>query len=153
MTGKRLATLTVLTLAAACAGPAPTTETTAPAPAPYEDTTVALPAGDAAEGRQAFQSLRCTACHGVAGEADFPASVSDSQGPVLDAALASRTASYVATAIVSPSHSISTGVSDELKARLSEGGTLSPMGDFSRAMTVRQLIDVVTYLRSIDASN
>jgi mono/diheme cytochrome c family protein len=148
--------LTVLVLAGACAAPTPTTETgapAAPAPAPYEDTTVTLPAGDPAEGREAFQILRCTACHEVAGEAGFQAPVSDSRGPVLDAAMARRPASYVATAIVSPSHSMSTSISDELKARLSEGGTLSPMGDFSRAMTVRQLIDVVAYLQSVEASN
>jgi hypothetical protein len=31
----------------------------------------------------------------------------------------------------------------------SPSGVLSPMGDFSRAMTVRQLVDLQAYLRSI----
>jgi hypothetical protein len=37
-----------------------------------------------------------------------------------------------------------------LKTRLE--GVLSPMGDFSQAMTVRQLSDLVAYLRSIPAT-
>jgi hypothetical protein len=39
--------------------------------------------------------------------------------------------------------------SDEIKKQLE--GVLSPMGDFSRTMTVRQLADLLAYLQSLEA--
>jgi hypothetical protein len=49
---------------------------------------------------------------------------------------------------MTPSHEISLNSSDDvLRAHLR--GVLSPMGDFSRVMTVRQLIDVHAYVRSV----
>jgi mono/diheme cytochrome c family protein len=112
----------------------------------YERVMLTLPAGDPAAGRQAFVDLQCTACHRVTGDATLPQPFSDNLGPDLDARRPHRSASELAEAIVAPSHSISTKVSPEVKARLS--GALSPMGDFSRAMTVRQLSDVVAFLRA-----
>ncbi len=41
----------------------------------------------------------------------------------------------------------SINTSDDVKATLE--GVLSPMGDYSHAMTVRQLLDVMAYLESI----
>lgn len=41
--------------------------------------------------------------------------------------------------------------SDAVKTRL-ENVLLSPMGDFSRAMTVRQLADLLAYLASLDTA-
>jgi hypothetical protein len=111
--------------------------------------TIALPLGQSAAGRQAIQDLRCTACHAVPSEPSFPAPVSDTPGPPFDAALASRDMLYVTTAIVNPSHQISLRTSPELRARLE--GALSPMGDFSGIMTVRQLVDIHAYLRSVAA--
>jgi hypothetical protein len=46
---------------------------------------------------------------------------------------------------------MSVKTSDEVKNRLAESG-LSPMGDFSRAMTVRQFADLLAYLTSLEAS-
>lgn len=109
--------------------------------------TVTLPSGDITAGRQAFLELRCTACHAVPSEPDFPAPVSVNQGPPIDARLAGRDVSYLMASIMTPSHAISVNISEELRARLE--GVLSPMGDFSRAMTVRQLVDVHAYLRSV----
>jgi Cytochrome c len=109
---------------------------------------VMLPAGDVKAGRQAFIDLKCTACHAVPSEADFPPPISANPGPPMDSRLARRDVSYLAAAIVSPSHEISPNISSEVRARLD--GVLSPMGDFSHAMTVRQLVDVHAYLRSIE---
>ena len=109
--------------------------------------TVTLPSGDIAAGRQAFLDLRCTACHAVSSEPDFPAPVSANPGPPIDARLAGRDVSYLMASIMTPSHAISVNISEELRARLE--GALSPMGDFSRAMTVRQLVDLHAYLRSL----
>ena len=43
---------------------------------------------------------------------------------------------------------LSIRTSEALKAQLHKQGA-SPMGDFSRAMTVRQFADLLTYLRSV----
>ena len=72
--------------------------------------------------------------------------MSANPGPPIDARLAGRDVSYLATSIIAPSHQLSlataTGVRENLK------GVLSPMGDFSRVMTVRQLVDLHAYLRA-----
>jgi hypothetical protein len=57
----------------------------------------------------------------------------------------------VAAAIVVPSHSMSVRTSDDVKKKLE--GTLSPMGDFSRVITVGQLADLIAYLRSLGRPN
>lgn len=126
---------------------------TEPAPAQYETERVSLvlPKGDAAAGRQAFLDLKCTACHRVVGETTFPAPVGGTQGPDLDYTLRSRPASELATAIVVPSHSVSVRIDDAVKERL-RTMLLSPMGDFSGAMTVRQLADLLAYLRSLETA-
>jgi hypothetical protein len=58
-------------------------------------------------------------------------------------------ASEVANAIIVPSHSMSVRTSDDVKKRL-EGMLLSPMGDFTGSMTIRQLADLVAYLTSLE---
>ena len=110
--------------------------------------TVTLPAGDVKAGRQAFMDLKCTACHAVPSEPEFPPPVSVNPAPPVDARLAGRDVSYLVTAIASPSHELShIGSDEELRGRLK--GVIPPMADFSRAMTVRQLVDLHAYLRSI----
>jgi len=48
---------------------------------------------------------------------------------------------------VSPSHALSPSIDETVRAQLA--GVLSPMGDFSHTMTVRQLADLHAYLRSV----
>lgn len=66
-------------------------------------------------------------------------------GPELAAATAGKTPGWIASSIVAPSHEIGP------EARAMMEGKLSPMGDFSDAMSVRQLIDLVAYLESLEA--
>jgi mono/diheme cytochrome c family protein len=116
---------------------------------PYEElATIVLPKGDVKGGRQAFLDLKCHACHRVAGEIAFPAPVADMRGPDLDATLRSRDASEVAAAIIVPSHSSSVRSSARVKEALARQMN-SPMADFSGVLTVRQLSDVLAYLRSV----
>lgn len=120
----------------------------APAPQiePSEiDVTLSLPAGDPAAGRVAFAALSCTSCHAVAGEPGFPAPVAHHAGPELATATAGKAPGWIASSILAPSHEIGP------EARKLMDGQLSPMGDFSDAMSVRQLIDLVAYLDSLDA--
>jgi hypothetical protein len=144
----------LLTTSLSCASPpaAPPLEQqrARPVPAQYDTNalTVVLPNGDAQAGRQAFLDLKCGVCHRVSGETTFPAPVSGTQGPDLDHTLGLRPVSELAAAIIVPSHSMSVRTSDEVKKRL-ESMLLSPMGDFSRVMTVRQLADLLAYLTSL----
>ena len=110
--------------------------------------TIVLPKGDASAGRQAFQDLKCHACHRVAGRSGLPAPIAEAVGPDLDATLRQRDPSELAEAIITPSHSVSVRSSPAVRERLARE-TSSPMGDFSRAMTVRQLADLLAYLRSV----
>jgi hypothetical protein len=103
--------------------------------------------GDAGAGRQAFIDLKCTACHAVASESELPKPVSANPGPALGPGTAKSDPSYLAAAIMTPSHAISPNISSEVRANIE--GVLSPMGDFSRVMTVRQMIDLHAYVRSI----
>lgn len=105
---------------------------------------LALPAGDPEAGRLAFVELSCTSCHFVHADADAPLPVSASPGPVIGPALARKSRGELATAIVAPSHEISFDVRQRLP------GQLSQMADYGDAITVRQLIDLVAYLRSMD---
>lgn len=115
-----------------------------PAVAGSESETVVmvLPSGDAAAGRQAFIDLSCTACHRVWMENGFPEPFSAAIGPELGPHQAGQQPGRLATSIVAPSHVISEDVKKQMKA------SLSPMGDFSQIMTVRQLIDLIAYIRS-----
>ena len=55
---------------------------------------------------------------------------------------------WIANSIVSPSHTIARNFEGEY-----EEGELSRMGDFSDVMTVRQMIDLVAYIKSLGAEN
>jgi len=110
--------------------------------------TIVLPKGDASAGRQAFQDLKCHACHRVAGLSGLPAPIAEVRGPDLDATLRQRDPSELAEAIITPSHSVSVRSSPAVRDRLAREMS-SPMGDFSRVLTVRQLADLLAYLRGL----
>ncbi len=113
-----------------------------------EKITFMVPRGDPEAGREAFIALSCTACHTVAGERDLPEPTARVPiVPVLNSVQARLSPGKLASSIVAPSHKIS----DEVQ--LQTEGDLSPMGDFSRAMTVRQLVDLVAYVRSLDRAS
>ena len=103
--------------------------------------TLTLPRGDAKAGRAAFVEMSCTSCHSVASEKNFPTPVSANRGPTLGRYQGGQVPARLAMSIFAPSHEISATVRDR------EDG-LSPMPDFSEAMTVRQFLDIIEYLRS-----
>jgi hypothetical protein len=118
--------------------------------AEYEGLTLVVPQGDAAAGERAFVELSCTSCHRVVGHDDLPVPVSANLGPVLgpvQAAHAQVEGGSVASSIISPSHVVTRQGGEERE------GKLSPMGDFSEAMTVRQLIDLLAFIRSLDGDS
>ena len=116
---------------------------------PYDIvSTVVLPKGDVDAGRKAFQDLKCHVCHRVSGESGFAAPIAELRGPDLTALLQLQETSDIAASIIAPSHSLSIRTSEAVKAQLAKQGA-SPMGDFSGAMTVRQLADLLSFLRSV----
>ena len=105
----------------------------------YKATTVMLPEGQPEAGREAFVALGCATCHAVAWDSDLPAPVHPNPGPGLGLEPAKLDPGGLATSIVAPSHK----VADNFKG---EGGA-SPMRDFNGSMTIRQLSDIVAYLK------
>ena len=103
-----------------------------------------MPPGDTAKGREAFVSLECFACHEVKGE-DFPKTSKRAQepGPALTGMGAHHPAEYFAESIVNPNRVIVQGT-----GYTGQDG-LSKMPDYGDSMTVRQLVDLVAYLKSL----
>lgn len=135
-----------IAIALACGSPSAVTKPVSPVTGVdgTPTVTVPFPGGDPTAGRQAFLDLKCTACHRVPSEPAFPLPVSANPGPSIDARLAGRDVSYLATSIIAPSHQLSLATDKVVREHLE--GVLSPMGDFSRVMTVRQLVDLHAYL-------
>lgn len=104
-----------------------------------------LPEGDVERGRVAFSELRCNACHQVAG-VSLPLPTAEPPVPVTLGGVvdAYRTDGELVTAIINPSHRAAL----RYDAAVVRSGNLSRMGDYSEAMTVRQLIDLVAFLQS-----
>ena len=107
-----------------------------------------LPEGDIAQGQATFVKLGCVQCHTVKG-VYFPAYDGEATfmlelgGEVLKV----KTYGDLVTSIINPSHVIS----QEYLDRLPElPGTLpeSPMPDFTREMTVAEMVDLVAFLQS-----
>ena len=103
-----------------------------------------MPPGDAAEGRKVFVAMECFACHEVKGE-QFP---SDSKtprdaGPPLSGMGSHHPAEYFAESIVNPNRVIVMG-----PGYTGPDGR-SKMPSYADTMTLKQLIDVVAYLKSL----
>lgn len=111
----------------------------------YVELSLIVPEGDPAAGREAMVELSCTSCHHVAGDSDLPRPVSSNLGPDLGGWHAAMDPGALASSIVSPSHTVAVDLTAQ------KDGKLSPMGDFSDAMTVRQLIDLVAYVRTLES--
>ena len=107
-----------------------------------------MPAGDAAEGRRVFVTMECFACHEVSGE-DFPreSKTPHGAGPELTGMGSRHPAEYFAESIVNPNRVIVMG-----HGYTGDDG-LSRMPSYADVMTVKQLIDVVAYLRSLTAGD
>lgn len=103
-----------------------------------------VPPGDPAKGREAFVTLECFACHEVKGE-DFPRTSKRSHepGPELTGMGSHHPAEYFAESIMNPNRVIVQGPG------FTGSDGLSKMPDYNDVMTVRQLVDVVAYLKSL----
>ena len=114
--------------------------TPGPVETDYKATMLMLPEGQPDAGRDAFLSLGCAGCHTVAWDEELPDSRAASLGPELGLDATKLGPGGLATSIIAPSHNVST------KYQEMTGSGASPMRDYSREMTIRQLADVVAYL-------
>ena len=108
----------------------------------YQPRSNFLSSGDRIAGRRTFLELKCQTCHSVAGD-DFGLQVHGTAGPQLGSAQALQSADLIASSIAAPGHTISR----EPGAWQRPDGP--SMGDYTRVMTVRQLIDLVSYIQSL----
>ena len=104
-----------------------------------------LPRGNPEQGKAAFVALNCTECHSVAGVADLPKpTVSEDRVIMLGGEVGRlRTVGDLLTAIVHPSFSIS----EKMNVPKGKGPVETPMREVNDRMTVRQMIDLVSFLQ------
>jgi hypothetical protein len=101
--------------------------------------------GDVEKGQAAFIELKCHYCHSVRGvelpQPAIPRSVRVALGGPIEGLM---TDGYLVSSIIHPSHALARGLAE---GEVSVDKT-SRMPDYARAMTVRQLVDIVAFLQS-----
>src|SRR5262245_41291750 len=153
-----IATLVAVASLAAAQNPAPKPASSPAPPSPIRITMEQLhaqggvprhwkflmPLGDAAEGRKVFVAMECFACHEVKGE-KFPETSKTPRGagPDLTGMGEHHPAEYFAESVLNPNRVIVFGTG------YSGADGLSKMPSYADTMTLRQLVDVVAYLKSL----
>lgn len=118
-----------------------------------------IPDGDAAAGRHAFEGFLCYTCHRVSGD-EFPAPTAEPPVPVVLGKGSNLDRPYLFESILAPSHRFAKPRQSEISAdpgmpiskaeyKNIKEGTKSRMGDFREVMTVKELLDLVAYLESL----
>src|SRR5215472_16880381 len=102
-----------------------------------------LAQGDPVAGRRAFLALKCNTCHFVAGE-PIGAKPPRLPGPQLGKSVALESPQQIADSIAAPGHTISQ------KPWSWSRSAGSNTGNYANIMTVRQLMHLVAYLRSLN---
>ncbi|MBP1685060.1 MAG: hypothetical protein H6Q33_1203 [Deltaproteobacteria bacterium] len=104
-----------------------------------------LPAGDAAAGKAALRKMECFACHRIP-TGDFPEARSvGGVGPDLVPAYSNLPREFLAESIVNP-HKYIAGTLEHYRGLEKVS---SEMRDYSSLMTVRELLDIVEYLKHL----
>jgi len=113
--------------------------------------TIFLPEGNAQAGKIAFSEFQCYSCHLVDGDSYPDPSAITPIFVTLGAKQHSQ--AYLAESIIAPSHQFaqsSPPAGQVVPPDAVKSGNRSRMTDFSDRMTVRQLLDIVAYLRSLE---
>lgn len=106
-----------------------------------------FPEGDVARGRAAFAELKCVECHRVDGVAGLPAPTASLEKVVVLGGKVTRLKTYgeLVTSIIHPTNTLSEKLPN--RGIYLEEGKPSPMRVVNDTMTVRQLLDIVTFLQ------
>ena len=100
--------------------------------------------GDVERGKAAFVELKCTSCHTVAGVDLPPPTMVGLRIPLGGEVYEARTDGYLVTSMIHPSHRLAY----IFRAVRREPEDQSHMPDYTRSMTVRQMVDLVAFLQS-----
>jgi cytochrome c2 len=104
-----------------------------------------LPAGDAAAGRELVRKMECYSCHRIA-TGDFPETRSSGGGgPDLVPAYSKLPREFLAEAIINP-HKYMSGTLEHYRGL---DKVSSEMRDYSSVMSVRELLDIVEFLKHL----
>jgi cytochrome c553 len=106
-----------------------------------------LPAGNAEAGRAAFQKMECYSCHKVPGAGLPVERTSGGVGPDLVPAYSKLPREFLAESIID-SHKYISGTLEHYRGL---DKVSSKMGDYSSIMTVRELLDIVEFLKQLKA--
>lgn len=109
-----------------------------------EEVTLTVVKGNPVAGKKCFQDFLCISCHRVAKEKAFPKPIAGYEGPIIGPKQAAMTIQELSESILIPSHKIPQEVRKQIY------GDKSPMTDYSDAITVRQLMDLIAYIRSLN---
>jgi hypothetical protein len=116
----------------------------AAAPALPKNWRFALPPGDAVAGKAAFAKMDCTACHNVADTSLPRARTSGGIGPDLGPAYAKLPREYLAESIINRHKHIA----GTLEKRTGQHTVTSTMADYNGILSVRDLLDIVEFLKT-----
>ena len=106
-----------------------------------------LPEGDPQAGREAFVTLQCYTCHTIAGEQFPPVQPSErAPAPDLTGVGASHPAAYIAESILNPNAVVTN------EPGYADANGYSNMPSYLEALSVRQLVDLVAYLHSLQGT-
>ncbi len=106
-----------------------------------------LPPGDVAAGKEAFQKLQCCDCHRTTtGEFPEPRS-SGGVGPELGPSYSKLPREFLAESIINP-HKYISGTLEHYRG---VENVSSEMRDYNSLISVRQLLDLVEFLKHLDA--
>lgn len=106
---------------------------------------LSLPRGDFERGEEVFKEMKCYACHEIT-RADMPATYAKPPVPIMLGAERQRpTREQLVNSIVNPSHRFEPAQ----VPGVTTSGQSSRMGDYNDVLTVRQLSDLVAFLRSV----
>jgi len=117
-----------------------------------------LPTGNPASGKKVFVKMQCFSCHTVEGEVIKDTRVETGAiGPRFTAAYAKLPAGYLAESIINPDRFLPHGsfkpsylTHEAFKAAGRDDYELhSRMAGFNEIMTVKELVDVVAFLKSL----
>jgi len=104
-----------------------------------------MAAGDPAAGEGVFARMECFSCHRVQGRTFVGRVDTGGQGPDLGPGYAQLPGEYLAESIVNR-HKVIAGSEPRYRG---EDRRSSKMGDYGEIMTIRELRDVVAYLKAL----
>src|SRR5215510_4185454 len=103
-----------------------------------------LPEGDPVAGREVFVAVQCYTCHTIAGEQFPPVKPAErAPAPDLTGVGALHPAAYLAESILNPSAVVVDGPG------YADAAGFSNMSSYTDILTVRQWLDLVAYLQSL----